>query len=110
MSTAITKLSEIQEKALEVIEQVQEPVVGAVKTAAEKASEVVPELPTFPFGEGFPTPTEILANQYEFVLKVLEQQKKFADALIDAVAPVSTKLVVVPEAKPARKASAKKAA
>lgn len=108
-SPVIDKLTQIQEQVLESIEQVQEPVVKAARSAAEAVEPRLPEIPAVPFADKLPSADELITNQYDFVLKVLEQQKKFIEALIDAGRPVVAKVAVVAEEKPV-KATAKKAA
>lgn len=108
-SPVIDKLTQLQEQVLETVEQVQEPVVKAARQAAEVVEPRLPELPALPFADKLPSADELVANQYDFVLKVIEQQKRFIEALIDAGRPVAAKVVVAAEAKPV-KAAAKKAA
>lgn len=109
MSTPmIDKLTEIQEQVLESLEQIQEPVVSAVRRTAEQAERYVPELPVAPYGDKLPSAQELIANQYEFAVKLLELNKRFADALAEAAKPVSDKVVVV-EVKTGKSASKKAA-
>ena len=108
-TTAIAKLTEVQDKVLETIDQVQEPIVSTVRDAAAKAESRMPELPALPFADKLPPADELVANQFAFAAKLLEQQKSFVEALLDAARPVSEKLVVVEDDAKA-KTSTKKAA
>ena len=94
-TTAIDRITEVQDKVLETIDQIQEPIVSAVRDSAAKAESRLPELPALPFADKLPPADELVANQFAFAAKLLEQQKAFAEALLDAARPVSEKLVVV---------------
>ncbi|MCC5951842.1 MAG: hypothetical protein JJU45_07060 [Acidimicrobiia bacterium] len=111
MSESIEKLEEIQTKVLDTVGQVHDPVVDAVRTAAERAESVVPEV-TVPFADRLPTAEAIIANQFDFLTKVIEQQRAFAEALLAAVKPVSDKVVLAEAEAPksTAKSTAKKAA
>ena len=107
-SPVIDKLTEVQEQVLESLEQVQKPIVSAVRRAADSVESYVPELPALPSGDKLQSAQELIANQYDFAVKLLELNKQFADALADAAKPVADKVVVV-EVKTA-KTTTKKAA
>lgn len=98
MSTVIDQLNDLQTKILDTLENVQEPVVDTVKQVADKVEGRVPELPTVPGADKLPPAGELVDNQFDFIVKVLDQQRAFVQALLDAVRPVATKLVVVDEA------------
>lgn len=107
-SPLIDQLTKAQDLVLETLEQVQEPVVKLVGSTAESAERYVPEMPAAPYGEKIPRAQELISTQYEFALKLLELNKRFAEALVDAAKPVADKVVVIDEAKPAK--ATKKAA
>ena len=108
---AIEKLSEVQDRVLELIDQIQEPIVNAVRESASRAESRLPELPAVPFGDQLPGADEVVANQFGFINRLVEQQKAFAESVVEAARPVSDKLVVVEDeaaekaAKPKSKAS-----
>lgn len=98
MSTVLDQLTDLQTKLLDTIESVQEPVVDVVKQVADKVEGRVPELPAVPGADKLPPAGEFIDAQFDFAVKVLDQQRAFVQALLDAVRPVATKLVVVDEA------------
>ncbi len=101
MTTAtIEKLSEVQDRVLEFVESVQEPIVNTVKSVVEFVDERLPELPELPYAEQFPTTREILTNQFSFADKMLKTNKKFSLAVSDAAKPLEVQLHRTPKAAP----------
>ena len=83
MTTAtIERLSEVQERVLEFVESVQEPIVTGVKNVIEFVDERLPELPELPYADEIPTTREFLTNQFAFADKMLKQNKKFSLAVV----------------------------
>jgi hypothetical protein len=84
----ITKtLSDIQNKVLETIDSVQAPVVDVVKQAADRLDEVLPEnRPELP--DAVPAPAELVDLYFGFAQKLLDDQREFVKALLDAVSPL----------------------
>jgi hypothetical protein len=109
MTTAtIDRLSEVQERVLEFVESVQEPIVSTVKNVVEFVDERLPELPELPYAKDIPTTREFLTNQFSFADQMLKQNKKFSLAVSDATKPLEVQLHRTPKA-PAPKATASKA-
>lgn len=104
MPTATETLTKIQDQILETVASIQQPFVDAVSRLADRAESVVPAVPAVPGTDRFPTVDELIVNQFAFAEKVLTQQKDFTVELIEAVKPVSEKLVVV-ETKPKTRSS-----
>ncbi len=89
-----------QEKALSTLVQSQSAVVDVVETWAKAVENTVQDLPAIPVASALPSPQEIIKNSYDFVGKVLDAQRKFADQLVKAAAPaVKTIKVETPVAK-----------
>ena len=104
MTTAtIERLSEVQDRVLEFVESVQEPIVKTVKNVVEFVDDRLPELPELPRAEEIPTSREFLTNQFAFADKMLKQNKKFSLAVSDATKPLEVQLHRTPKA-PAPKA------
>jgi hypothetical protein len=93
MSTATEQLTKVQDQILETLASIHKPIVDAVKSLADRAESVVPDVPAVPGTESLPTVDEIVINQFGFAEKLLEQQKEFTSALIEAVKPVADKVV-----------------
>ena len=109
MANATEQITKVQDQILETLASIQKPVVDLVKKAAERAESVVPEVPAVPGTDRLPTVNELIVTQFAFAEKLLTQQKDFTNALLEAVKPVSDK-VIVAEAKPKAKPAATKAA
>lgn len=105
MATATETITKVQDQILDTLAAIQKPVLEAVTKLAEKAESVIPEVPAVPGAERLPTFDELIVNQFAFAEKVLTQQKDFTNDLIEAVKPVSDKLVVTEEKAKAPKAA-----
>ncbi|MCB1005179.1 MAG: hypothetical protein KDB35_13430 [Acidimicrobiales bacterium] len=110
MSEAIEQLNEIESKALEAVEKVQEPIVEGVRSAAEWAEARLPEVKV-PSLDRIGTADEYVAFAFEVVDAVVKNQKAFVGDLLTATAGVRAKFVDA-DAKPVRpvKSTTKKAA
>lgn len=109
MTTAtIERLSEVQERVLEFVGSVQEPIVSGMKNVVEFVDDRLPELPELPYAKEIPTTREFLTNQFAFADKMLKQNKKFSLAMSDAAKPLEVQLHRTPKAA-APKATASKA-
>jgi hypothetical protein len=102
MSAATDQLTDVQAKAFELLEQIQEPIVEGVRSAAEQAESVLPEVKV-PYLDtvgsiqdyvdfGFGVVDAIVKNQKAFVADLLsataDVRAKFVDAAAKPVAPV----------------------
>ncbi len=101
MPTVTDNLTKLQEQILEVISNFQQPVVDLVKKVSEAVEGRIPELPELSVMESLPSAQELVDNQFSFAEKLLKTQHDFANAVIEAAKPVTTK--VAPEPKPAPK-------
>jgi hypothetical protein len=83
---------ELQEQVLDGIRRSQESVVEAVKTWADAVHALTPSLPVpeMPFADNLPKPAELVANAYDFAGQLLASQRKFAEDVLAATAPVLT--------------------
>jgi hypothetical protein len=96
MPEARTIGHEFQEQFLETIRKSQEAVIDAIRSWAETVQSVRPSLPTrqVPFADKLtdklPKPSELVANAYDFAEQLLASQRKFAEDVIAATAPVLT--------------------
>ncbi len=111
MSAAIDQLNEIEAKLLDALEQIQEPVVSGVRSAAEWAESVLPEVKV-PYLDTVGTADEYVEFGFAVVDAVVKNQKAFVGELLGATAPVRAKFVDADAkpVKPVAPASAKKAA
>ncbi len=93
MSVATQKINEIQDQVIDLVSRVQEPVVGAVKTAAVKVEDRLPEVSVPWVGDTLPTATQLVDAQFRFRQRMLDNQKDFAKAVLAATLPVRRKFV-----------------
>jgi hypothetical protein len=77
---------ELTSEVLKTISKSQEAVVDAIETWATALSSITPELPgvTMPFADKLPTPSDVVANAYDFAAQLLASQRKFAEDLLRA--------------------------
>ena len=112
MSAVIEQLNEFEAKALEFLEQVQEPIVDGVRNAAEWAQDKLPEIKV-PNLERIGSVDEYVDFAFKAVDAVVKNQKAFVGELVTVTAPVRAKFVdadakpvkPVKSAKPAAKAA-----
>jgi hypothetical protein len=92
MNDLRTSGQELQGQILDTIRKGQEAVVDAVTTWADTVQSLTPALPTpaVPFADKLPKPGELVANAYDFAAQMLAAQRKFAEDVLQAAAPVFT--------------------
>lgn len=87
MAQITNTLNDIQSKVLESLDSLQAPIVGVVKQAAARLDGLLPEdRPDLP--EQVPAPGELIDFGFGFAVKLLEDQRDFIKAILDAAAPV----------------------
>jgi hypothetical protein len=88
---------EVQAEVLKAARKGQEAVVGAIKTWTGTVRSMTPptlkdlNLPfadRLPFANRLPKPEELAGNAYEFAQKLLASQRKFAEGVLHAAAPL----------------------
>jgi hypothetical protein len=79
---------DVQEELLNVIRTSQETVVEAVKTWVDTVKAVTPKVPSVPLTEKLPKPQDVVASAYDFAEKLLSSQRRFAEELVQATAPL----------------------
>lgn len=99
-------VSKAQDTVFEYLNKAEDFVVSGVRTAAEKTEGYVPEV-TVP--AEVPTGEAVVEHGFGFFQRLLDNQHDFAKALLQASAPVRSK-VQRPVTAPAPKAKATKAA
>ncbi len=81
---------ELTSEVLNTISKSQSAVIDAIETWASAVQSIKPELPdvNLPFADKLPTPQEVVASAYDFAEQLLAGQRKFAEDLLKATAPV----------------------
>ena len=104
-TTVMNTITDTQEKVLEVLLNVETPVVTYVRKAVDYIEGSMPELPTRDLGEKLPTIKQFVDNQFLFAGRVLDSQHKFVGELLEVTKPVTEKVVVQKPATGVRKVS-----
>ena len=81
---------ELQGQVLDTIRKSQETVVEAIRSWADTIHALTPSLPVpnVPFTDKLPKASDLVANAYDFAEQLLATQRKFAEDVLKATAPV----------------------
>ncbi|HTA10161.1 MAG TPA: hypothetical protein VK836_16700 [Streptosporangiaceae bacterium] len=81
---------ELTNEVLNTITKSQAAVVNAIETWASAVQSIKPDLPaaSLPFADKLPTPQDVVASAYNFAEQLLASQRKFAEDLLTATAPL----------------------
>jgi hypothetical protein len=81
---------ELQGEILKTVRAGQDAVVDAIQLWADAVQSIKPPLPEvgIPFADKLPKPSEMVADTYDFVEQLLAAQRKFAEDVLHATAPL----------------------
>ncbi|HTP16779.1 MAG TPA: hypothetical protein VMK13_13200 [Streptosporangiaceae bacterium] len=81
---------ELQGEILDAVRKSQAAVVDAIQTWATTVRAITPELPdvNLSFSDKLPKPQELIAGAYDFAEQLLASQRKFAEDVLKATAPL----------------------
>jgi hypothetical protein len=81
---------ELTNEVLNTISKSQAAVVEAIETWASAVQSIKPDLPevNLPFADKLPTPHDVITSAYDFAEQLLASQRKFAEDLLKATAPL----------------------
>jgi hypothetical protein len=81
---------ELQDQFLSIVRKSQEMALDAIKSMVDTIQTITPKIPTVdvPFSDKLPKPQDIVASGYDFAEKLLTSQRKFADEVVKAAAPL----------------------
>lgn len=91
MATITEKTNAIEDQVLETVKQGQDAILKAVRTWAEAAENLLPDLPTLsdlPMADQLPTVSEIVDSSFAFADKLIASQREFAAAVLAAAKPL----------------------
>jgi hypothetical protein len=90
--TESSMMGQVQEEILSTVRKSQAAVVEAIQTWASAVQSITPTLPdvNVPFAEKLPKPQDLVANAYDFAEQLLASQRKFAEDVLSATAPLTT--------------------
>lgn len=96
MTAAMTTLKEWEDRYIDLMGRVEEPIVEYTGRVAESVAEYVPERPEWELLEKVPTMTELVDNGLKFRKRVVDEQAKFVRKLMKAAHPALVKLEKAP--------------
>jgi hypothetical protein len=81
---------QVTSEILNTISRSQAAVVDAIESWANAVQSIKPDLPevNVPFADKLPTPQDVVASAYDFAEQLLASQRKFAEDLLKATAPL----------------------
>jgi hypothetical protein len=82
----------VQTQVLDLLNKAQDATVDGVRTIAETVEGFVPDLPSLPFADRIPQPSSVVDDAFDFAAKLLDSQRRFAQELFAAAAPVVSKV------------------
>jgi len=87
---ANTTQQELQDQFLSIVQKSQEIALDAIKTMVDTVQTITPRIPAVdvPFADKLPKPQDVVASGYDFAEKLLSTQRKFADEVVKAAAPL----------------------
>jgi hypothetical protein len=82
---------EMQDEILKTIRKSQEAVIDAIKAWADTVQSIAPKLPAVnvPLADKLPKPEDVVASAYDFAEQLLVGQRKFAEDVLKAAAPLA---------------------
>jgi hypothetical protein len=89
-STSTSTQKELQDQFLSIVTKSQEMALDAIKSMVDSIQTITPKIPAVdvPFADRLPTPQDVVASGYDFAQKLLSNQRKFADEVVKAAAPL----------------------
>jgi hypothetical protein len=94
----VDTMKHIEDDLIDVIGDLEEPVLTSVGSVVETFADFVPARPPWPFVSALPTLSEVVDVGVDFATRFVAQQGEFARRLVRAVDPIAAKV----EAKPGR--------
>jgi hypothetical protein len=90
MTDTRTAVADVQEEILKTVRKSQEAVLDAIRTWADAVQSITPKLPAVnvPFVDKLPKPEEVVGGAYDFAEQLLAGQRKFAEDVLKATAPL----------------------
>ena len=90
MASTGTVTKELQDQFLSSVRKSQEVALDAIKTMVDTIQNITPKVPSvsMPFADRLPKPEAVVASGYDFAEQLLTSQRKFADEVVKATAPL----------------------
>ena len=89
-TTTTSTQQELQDQFLSIVTKSQEMALDAIKSMVDSIQTITPRIPAVdvPFADRLPKPQDVVASGYDFAQKLLTSQRKFADEVVKAAAPL----------------------
>jgi len=89
-TTTTSTQQELQDQFLSIVTKSQEMALDAIKSMVDTVQTITPRIPAVdvPFADRLPKPQDVVASGYDFAQKLLTSQRKFADEVVKAAAPL----------------------
>ena len=89
-STSTSTQQELQDQFLSIVRKSQEMALDVIKSMVDSVQTITPKIPSVdvPFADRLPKPQDVVASGYDFAEKLLSSQRKFADEVVKAAAPL----------------------
>jgi hypothetical protein len=90
MDESRTPMGQAQEEILNTVRKSQAAVVEAIQAWASAVQSLTPSLPDLnvPLADKMPKPQDLVASAYDFAEQLLASQRKFAEDVMKATAPL----------------------
>jgi hypothetical protein len=91
MTESRTMGRDLQEEILNTVRKSQSAVVEALQTWASAVQSITPAMPemSMPLADKLPRPQDLVAGAYDFAEQLLASQRKFAEDVLKATAPLT---------------------
>jgi hypothetical protein len=88
--TESRQMGQVQEEILNTVRKSQAAVVDALQTWTSAVQSITPSLPevNLPFADKLPKPHDLVTGAYDFAEQLLASQRKFAEDVLKATAPM----------------------
>jgi len=90
MASTTSTQQELQDQFLATVRKGQEIPLDAIKTMVDTIQNITPRIPSvdLPFADRLPKPQDVVASGYDFAGQLLTSQRKFANEVVKAAAPL----------------------
>ena len=90
MASTTSTQQELQDQFLATVRKGQEIALDAIRTMVDTIQTITPRIPSvdLPFTGKLPKPQDVVASGYDFAEQLLTSQRKFADEVVKAAAPL----------------------
>lgn len=100
MSGQLKFVDQTRDRVLSVYGAASNFAIGTVQTVSKYVGNVVPKLPTLPLVEKLPAPEQLVKTSFEFAQDIIAAQKRTAEGLLEAISPITSKVVSNGHSKP----------